>query len=95
MVFWHKSPITRVGRIMTVVAHHPIVIELKGIAISKLTININMTILNVKAIAFVYLDRTLVDSDVAHREMNSLALLRNPDRTIIVASPTSYGILRI
>lgn len=80
---------------MTVVAHHPIVIELKGIAISKLTININLTVLNVEAIAFVYLDRTLVDSDVAHREMNRLALLGNPDRTVVVASPTSYGILRI
>ena len=95
MVFWHKSPITRVGRIVTVVAHHPIVIELKGIAVGKFAVDINLSVLNIEAIALIDLDRTLVDSDVANREMNSLALLRNPDRAIVVASPTGYGILRI
>ena len=31
MVFWHKSPIAAIGRLVAVVAHHPIVIHLKDV----------------------------------------------------------------
>ena len=95
MVFRNKSPITTIGRIMTVITHHPIIIQLKGIFICLLAINEDLASLNLKLIAFINLDRTFVNSNILHVESDSSTLLRNPYRTIVVACPTSISIKRI
>lgn len=48
VVLWHKSPVAAVCRIVTVVAHHPIVIHFEGVALGQSSIDVYLVILNLQ-----------------------------------------------
>ena len=54
MVFWHEAPVTRVGRVMPVVAHHPIVIHLKGVAVGGFIVDVNLSVSHLQLVVFVH-----------------------------------------
>ena len=64
MVFRNKAPITRVGGIVAVVAHHPIVIHLKGVGISWLTVDENLVTFNFQVVKLVGVNDTLVERQI-------------------------------
>ena len=53
MVFRHESPHARVGRIMTIVAHHPIIVHFEYIFSGSFAIKICYAIAIFERIAFV------------------------------------------
>ena len=80
---------------MTVVAHHPIVIHFKRIAVGFTAVDINLAIANVELIMLINTDRTLVKGYVFQCKPDGFTLLRYPYRTVIVARPACNGIKRI
>ena len=80
---------------MTVVAHHPVVVHLEGITVRLLTIDKDLAIAHLQVVMLIHLDRTLIDGQVIQRQLNTLALLRNPNRTIVIARPALHHVLRI
>ena len=64
VVFRHEAPIAGVGGVVPVVAHHPIIVHLEGVAVRQPTIDVYLPILHLQVVAFVYLDATLIDGDV-------------------------------
>ena len=64
MILWYKAPKTAVGRVMTVITHHPVIVHLKGVVISRLTVDIYLSVLNLQVIALIYLDTTLINREV-------------------------------
>ena len=64
VVFGHEAPVTGVGRVVAVVAHHPIVVHLEGLLVRFLSVDVNLAVLHVQLIAFVSMDATFVDGQV-------------------------------
>ena len=98
MVFGHKTPITAVGRVVSVVALHPIVVEFEGVRCRRLVVNVNLSLLYFELVALVNLDATLVNRQVIQCQRNALALCRNPYRAVVVARPyfpAKVGVARI
>ena len=61
VVFGHKTPITAVRRVVSVVALHPIVVEFEGVRRCGLVVNVNLSLLYFELVALVNLNATLVD----------------------------------
>jgi hypothetical protein len=87
MVLRHKSPITRVGGVMAVVTHHPIIIHGEGIAGGRLAVDENFVVFDLQVMEFVSVDDTLIERQVFKGELHGLALLWNIDGTIVVDIP--------
>ena len=64
VVFGHEAPVARVGRIVAIIAHHPIVIHLKGVAIGRLIVDVYATVTHINIVAFVHADNTFVHRQV-------------------------------
>ena len=60
-----------------------------------LPVDEDLSVLHNEVVAFIHLDRSFVDGDIVHVQVNLLTLLRNPQRTIVVARPAIGGIARI
>ena len=98
VVFRHKTPITAVRRVVSVVALHPIVVEFEGVRRRRLVVNVNLSLLYFEFVALVNLDATLVNRQVIQCQRNALALCRNPYRAVVVARPyfpAKVGIARM
>ena len=80
---------------MAVVAHHPVVVHLKGVAVCLLTINIDTSVAHLQVVALIGADGSFIDSDIVEREFERSATLRNPYWAIVVASPPHSTVLRI
>ena len=80
---------------MTVVTHHPIVIQFESIFSRLLAVDIYLAILNNKVILFIHPDRTLVYSNVLHVKIDALPFCRNPYRPVVIRSPAIIMIQRI
>ena len=92
MVLGHESPITRVGRVMTVITHHPVVVELERVFIRFLTVDEDLTVLHLQLITLVSTDGALIYSNVLHVQLDALALGRNPNRTVVISCPACIPI---
>ena len=81
---------------MTVVAHHPVVVETEGVALGYLAVDKDAAcIVHFQVVALVNLDASFVDGQVVEGQGDGLALLWNPNRTIVVARPACIGIDRV
>ena len=96
MVLGNEAPVARVGRTMAIVALHPVVIHLEGVFRSLLSIDEDVAAVSyLQVVALINTDGTLVNSDILQRQLDALALLRNPNRAVVVASPACISVLRI
>ena len=66
MVFRHEAPIARIGAVMTVIAHHPVVVHLESIRVSESSIDIDLSVLYLQIVVLIDLNWTLIDSDILH-----------------------------
>ena len=87
MVFRNKAPITRVGGIVAVVAHHPVVIHLKGVGIGWLTIDENLVAFNLQVVKLVGVDDALVERQISGVQSHGDAFLWQHDWSVIVDIP--------
>ena len=77
---------------MAVVAHHPVVVELEGIALRLLAVDEDAaSVVYLQVVALVNLDAALVYRQILQRKSDALALLRNPNRTVIISCPAGIG----
>ena len=77
---------------MAVVAHHPVVVELEGIACCHLTVDDDFPVSHFEDISFVGTYATLVDGQVVECQLDGLSLSGYPYRTIVVASPVGIAV---
>ena len=87
MVLRNKSPVTRIGRVVTVVAHNPVVVHIEGIFVTLLTIDVDLFIFYLQIVIFVDINNSLIQWQVFERELNCSALLRNPKWAKIIGCP--------
>ena len=81
---------------MAVVAHHPVIVELEGVALRQLAVDEDVALaIYLEVVALVNLDAALVNRQILQRQGDALALLRNPYRTVIIAYPAGVGVERI
>ena len=80
---------------MAVVALHPVVVHLKGIGLRFLSVDKDLSVADLQVVGLINLDGTLIDSDIIQRQLDRLALFRNPDRTVVVARPVLITIQRV
>ena len=92
MIFWNKAPVTTVGRVMTVVTHHPVVVHLECVTRCRASVDIDLAVLYLQIILLVNLYSAFVNREVIEGEGDSLTLCRNPDRPVIVTSPACESI---
>ena len=81
---------------MTVVAHHPVVVHLEGIALGLLAVDEDAAaVVDAQVVVFIHLDAALIDGQILQGQLDARALLGNPHGTIVVAGPSGVGVLRI
>ena len=54
MVLRHEAPVTRVERVVTVVALHPVIVHLECIVLRFLAVDVYLSVLHLKVIAFIH-----------------------------------------
>ena len=67
MVFGYKAPITRVGRVVSIVAHHKVVIHLERIFVRQAAVYEYFTFFYLESIAFVISDNLLINRQIVER----------------------------
>ena len=92
MIIRHKSPETAVGRIVTVVAHHPVIIKFKCISIGFLTIDVNFSVSDFQRIELVSIYNARINGQVGQGKLYGGAGFRDIKRSEVVYVP---GICRI
>ena len=81
---------------MAVVAHHPVVVELEGVALRLLAVDEDAaSVVYLQVVALVNLDAALVYRQILQRQSDALALLRNRYRTVIISVAVGIGVERI
>ena len=93
VVFGNESPITRVGTIVTVVTHHPVVIHLECVAVGLLAVDVDSAVfIDFKAVSFIYGNRAFLYGKVLERKLYLFSLLWNPYRAVVVGCPTIVAV---
>ena len=78
---------------MAVVAHHPVIVELEGVALRLLAVDEDAAgVVYLQVVVFVNLDAAFVYRQIFQRQSDALALLRNPYRTVIISCPAATGV---
>ena len=81
---------------MTIVAHHPIVVELEGIFGSRLVVDVYLAVgFHFQLVAFIGTYATFIDGQVFECNVDGFALFWYPDGTLVVACPVHVAILWI
>ena len=78
VVFGDETPEARIGRVVAVIAHHPVVVHLKAIRIRLLTVDVDFPIFHLQIIAFVDANGAFIDRQVVERKLEACAFFRNP-----------------
>ena len=76
MVFRYKAPITTIGRLVAVVAHHPIVIHLKDVWFAHF-----------HWLELIRIGNTLIQVEVLLSNHHRIALSRDIDWSVVIACP--------
>ena len=95
MVFRHKAPVTGVGGLVAVVAHHPVVVHIEGIGVGLFTVDVDAVFLDFQFVALIGDDAAFVDGQVVLGQLDGGAFGRNPYRAVVVAVPFSVKVQRI
>ena len=78
MVFRHKAPVTGVGGLVAVVAHHPVVVHIEGIGVGLFTVDVDAVFLDFQFVALIGDDAAFVDGQVVLGQLDGGAFGRNP-----------------
>ena len=78
VVFGNKTPITRVGRVVSIIAQHHIIIHLEGILGRGNIIDIYNTIVQFELVTLIVTNGSLVERIVLGIELQCSPSLRNP-----------------
>ena len=92
VVFGHEAPVARVGRVVAVVAHHPVVVHLEGVRAGLAAVDVYLAVAHLQVVALVCAYGALVDGQVVEREVDALALGRYPHRAVVVARPVLVAV---
>ena len=80
---------------MAVVAHHPIVVQLEGVGVCFLSVDVDAVRFLFQCIAFISYDATFVNGQVIFVQGNGRTFFRYPDWTVIIPCPLCIEVLRI
>ena len=95
VVFGHEAPEARVGRVVAVVAHHPVVVHGEGVLCGRGPVDADHAVVaDLQLMAFVGLDDAAVEGQVLRRERHRGPPLRDPDRAVVVLTPAGVAPLR-
>ena len=72
---------------MSVVAHHPVVVHLEGVAVDRLSVDVDLVAFHLQVVKFIGMDDALIERQVFQRKLYGLAFLGNLDGTIVVDTP--------
>jgi len=92
MILRHKPPEARVIGVMAVVAHHPVVVHFKGIAVCLFAVDINVASLHFQFIVFVDADATLVNGISQAIKLYGPAFFRDNDWAVVINAPFVVGL---
>ena len=95
MVFGHEAPVARVGRVVAVVAHHPVIVHLECVAVGGSAVDVDNAVAHGEVVALIVADYALIDGQIIKGELQCGSLLGNPYLAIVGACPAivvSYGI---
>ena len=92
VVLGHEAPVARVGRVVAVVAHHPVVVHLEGVARGGLAVDVYASAAHLQVVALVHLDGPLVYGYVVHGEPYGGSALGNPYGAVVVARPACVAV---
>ena len=87
MIFGYEAPEARIGRVVPIVTHHPVVVHLAGILRCLCAIDIYLAAFLLQLIAFIYLYEAFVLTDGTVVQIQFHAFLRYRDGAEIVYIP--------
>ena len=87
MILRNKSPETGIGRLVTVISHHPVIIHLKGITIGRLPIHQYNRIPYFQSIPFVNTYDSFIQRQSLQIQFYPLSFFRYIQRTEIIYIP--------
>ena len=87
VILGHEAPETGVERVVTVVALHPVVVHLEGVAGRGLAVDKNLVALDLKGVALIVLDAALIERQILKSQIDLGTLLGNPDGSVIGVCP--------
>ena len=87
MVVRHEAPVAAVLRAVAVVAHHPVVVLLEGVAGCRAAIDQDGAVLDLQVVVLVQLDDALIQRQVGQGQLHGGAFLGDPDGTEVVHAP--------
>ena len=88
MILGNKSPVARVGRFVTIVAQHHVIIHFEGVGIGFFSIDIDFAVFDLQVVVFVVSDRPLVNGQIFKGKFERSPFLGNPHRAVIGAGPS-------
>ena len=95
MVFRYEAPVAGVKGIMAVVAHHPIVVQLEGVGVCLLSVDVDTVRFLFQCIAFISYDATFVNGQVIFVQGNGRTFFLSPDWPVIIPCPLCIEDMRI
>ena len=87
MVLGNETPIAGIERVVTVVTHHPVVVQIEGVSVCLLPVDVDAVRFLFQCVAFISYDATFVDRQVIFSQSDSSTFGGNPDRTVVVTVP--------
>jgi len=91
MTFGDEAPEAAVLTVVAVVAHHPVVVHLAGVAVGLFAVDVYLAVLHLEGVVFVGGDETAVEGQVVERELEGLTLGGDVDWTVVVDRPALSG----
>ena len=64
MVFRHKTPVAGLGRVMTVITHHPVIVHLERLTVGLLAVDEDLSVLHLQVVTLIDTDWTVIDGDI-------------------------------
>ena len=61
MVLGNETPIAGIERVVTVVTHHPVVVQIEGVSVCLLPVDVDAVRFLFQCVAFISYDATFVD----------------------------------
>ena len=87
MIFGYKTPEAGVGREVTVIAHHPIIVHFERIFVGFFAIDENFVALHLEFVTFVNSNATFIQGEFAQIEGHSGTFARYPNGAIVGSGP--------
>lgn len=64
MVLGNEAPIAGIERVVTIVTHHPVVVQIEGVSVRLLPVDVDAVRLLFQCVAFISYDATFVNGQV-------------------------------